>query len=188
MRHWAVAVVLVLASSPVLADHIGIYNDSNGIMCGGQLQPAPSINYVFIIHEGSAAAKASKWRIAHEIPVISVSFNLTNPYLEIYPIGDPLGTGSTISYLDCRPSPYVIGSVGFLYFGGPVTGCDHLLIEAHQGDGFYPPETTPVFADCGDATQIATGGTFSFNPVGCDTCAPLPVQTSTWGAVKALYQ
>lgn len=191
MRLLAIAVVLVLATTPVSADHIGLYTDPYATLCAGPLAAPPVINFVYVIDEGGAGARASKWRIAHELALLSVSFSLTNPYLPLYPIGDPLGNGVTVDYLDCRPSPYVIGSVGFMYFGAPFVGCDQLRVEKHLGDDWYPAEETIVVFDCEAVAQPATGGKFSFvfTPGQiCDTCAPLPVESATWGSVKALYR
>jgi hypothetical protein len=190
MRACAITAVLVLVASPVMADHIGLYDDAFGNLCVAPLAFPPTPNVVYVINKNGTGAQASKWRIAHELTLIELSFNLTNPYLAIVPMGSPLSTGTTVSYLDCRLPPYVIGYVSFMYFGGAVGGCDHLRVEAHQGDEFYGAEETPVVVDCADVTQSASGGKFSFGFPGqfCDTCLPLPVHSTTWGTIKALYR
>jgi hypothetical protein len=190
MKAFAIAALGLLAAAPASADHIGLYADPNGLSCVAPLLPAPTLNVVYAINENGTGTTGSKWRISHDVSLVSVSFTLTNPYLPIVPIGDPLTFGTTVWYLVCRASPYVIGQVGFLYFGGPVAGCDHLRVEAHQGDPWYAAEATVVVADCADVKQVATGGRFSFDATGaCDSCGgPLPVQSTTWGAVKSLYR
>jgi hypothetical protein len=188
MRPIAFLLAVALAV-PAAADHIGIYTDPSAQSCVGPLGYYSPV-WVYVIHENGAGAKGSKWRVAHDMPLVLLAFN-TGQFTWPFPPGDPLGTGRVEGYSECRTIPYVIGELGFYNPGQPLpAGCDHLRVEPHQGDAYTGPETTVVVVDCAGVAQPATGGHFSFaSPLDCDDCGrPLAVEATTWGSVKALYR
>ena len=189
MRPIAFLLTIVLAI-PAAADHIGIYTDPSALSCVGSPIYCCLPAWVYIIHENGAGAQGSKWRVAHDMPLVLLAFN-TGQFTFPFPPGDPLATGRVASYGECRSAPYVIGELGFYNPGVTLpAGCNHLRVEPHQGDAWTGPETTVVVVDCAGGVQAATGGHYSFaSSLGCDDCgSPLAVEATTWGSIKALYR
>jgi len=179
MKSWAIAAVLLLATTPVSADHIGIYDDIYGGPCFGP-PPAPSVPFsMYILHEQSAGTIGGRWTVVSStnnlIPItyqcaggISLPFN---------PID-----GMAASYGGCVVSPINACQVMYLSLGAPFEGCNHLTVKPFSGDSQIQ------VLDCAQQFHDATGGSFSFSLTGdCDTCV-LSTETTTWGSVKALYR
>jgi len=99
-------------------------------------------------------------------------------------IGDPF-TGASYGYGECLTGTITVCRLDFIWIPvAPVTGCNQLRVEP------YPGDTDIQVADCASGARSASGGYFSFENIPgltCDDCA-VGVETTTWGAVKALYR
>jgi len=183
------ALAMVLSASLVYAQpggEIGLFSDVGYSDCN--LAPAaPYSNYnVYIVHVLATSANSSQFKITKNITgallnqgTITFGTNLT--------LGD-LFTGITVTYVGCKPLPYLIGTIPYFYYGTP--GADpvctySLLVEADPG-----AETGQVESvDCAGVKQVAVGGTLTFwgDPVDCP-CQLVSTQESSWSKIKSLYR
>jgi len=177
MRHWAIAVVLVLASTPVSADHIGIYDDTLGGPCFGPPPPTGSFT-MYILHEQSAGSLGGRWNVANNSNIVVLGSQCAGGLsIPIIPL-----EGLVASYGGCTASPITACQVMFFSFGTPFEGCNHLVVTPYSGD------SQVQVLDCANQFQNASAGYFSFNINGfCNTCV-LATEATTWGSVKALYR
>ncbi len=180
MKKIAIAAVVCLSTLPAHADHIGIYPEQVATVCVGP-PPAPFTNAsVYVVHQFSTGSTGSGWSVGVDLNglVYVGSACISNPL-----IGDPIN-GAHFSYGGCLSAPITVCRIDFLYASPqPVAGCYHLQVEP------YPGDTAVQVFDCADNAHDATGGYFSFelSVIFCDDCA-VAVETTTWGAVKALYR
>jgi hypothetical protein len=107
-------------------------------------------------------------------------------------------TGITLCYGECLFGEFMIASVTYMAYGTG-SNCGLLQIVPHPSaqtvDGTRcagDPETLEVqdlyvgpgpIGNCGCATAHVFPGTPS-----AQSCLPVAVQSSTWGAIKALYR
>ncbi len=177
MRRWAIAVVLVLASTPAFADHIGIYDDTLGGPCFG---PPPALGpfTMYILHESSAGTVGGRWNVTVDPNLLVLGSQCAGGIsIPIIPVD-----GMVASYGGCTASPITACQLTFFSLGAPFQGCSHLVVTPFSGD------SEVQVLDCANQSQNATAGFFSFDINGnCPTCV-LATEQSTWGSVKALYR
>jgi hypothetical protein len=96
-------------------------------------------------------------------------------------IGD-LFTGISIAYGTCSNSPLLLATIN--YFGNGLTPpCCYITVEADPGAASGQVEVV----DCSLNRMLGVGGSAIVNPDGSCECN-VPVDTETWGGIKALYQ
>ena len=185
-RSLLIAFCLVLCASTAFAQRglgsIDVFTDLTSFSCdftdtGGLLQV-----HVFVTHANDGTT-AAQWMM--KIPSAWTYLGTTSPFQTV--IGDPLN-GISIAYGQCLTGDFLIATVNFLGDGGsPV--CSHIRI--------VPDPTAPSglieIVDCQTEPEK-----WLFYPLGVGVvngdarcpCGgwPWPVQETTWGKVKALYQ
>lgn len=179
MRTWAIAAVLVLATTPVSADHVGIYDDTLGGPCFGP-PPGPGAPFtMYILHEQATGSTGGRWNVASIAPNLIVLGSQCAGGVSIPVIPTD---GMLASYGGCLAGTIQACQVMYLSLGGGFDGCNHLTVTPFAGDAQVQ------VLDCADQFHGATAGHFSFNISGqCDTCV-LATEETTWGSVKALYR
>ena len=107
---------------------------------------------------------------------------------------DPIG-GLSIAWGNCTSdggggfdSPVHVGSMTFFTSGQAPPCCLYPVIKA-SGD-LHPEVDGPIVVLCSDMTEVAGIGVEAvINPQPeCSCLTPVPIEETTWGAVKALYQ
>ncbi len=88
--------------------------------------------------------------------------------------------GIVIGFENCEVPPFEVLQTTYTLYGTS-SPCAFLEVAAHPD---YPQGL--AFPNCYADFTPAIGGRLTINPDG--TCPPLPVETSTWGRVKALYR
>lgn len=174
--------VLAVATDSALAQNfqykISLYADSAQATSIAH-DNTPGVLTVFVVHEPTESAvqplaTASMFRI---VP----SPGFTGVWLAETPSFLFLGTSPTgiiISYTDCVMLPVRVLEVQYTLFGTS-EACSYLQVVEH-------PEQGLSTIDCDFQLQPVVGGKLTINPN--ETCTPLPVRTSTWGMIKALYR
>lgn len=177
MKLWAITAVLVLASAPAIADHIGIYDDTLGGPCFGPPPPLGPFT-MYILHESSAGTLGGRWNVTINSNLLVLSSQCAGGVsIPIIPTD-----GMIASYGGCTVSPITACQLMFFSLGTPFEGCNHLVVKPFLGD------TEVQVLDCADQSHSATAGYFSFNLSGaCDTCV-LATEDTTWGSIKAMYR
>ena len=88
-------------------------------------------------------------------------------------------TGITLASTECMPGPDVcVGTVALFYLGGAC--CIELLDH---------PDYPRWVLDCNDPAQVDFYNVLAYGSVGGAECPPpTPVEDTTWGSIKAMYQ
>lgn len=173
-----VLLAVTVLSTTAHADVIGLYSDPTGGFCAAPSTPLV-LNTVYVIHQFSSGATRSAWRITNDTD--QVIYNSSCGQLSIQ--GNVID-GIEVFYPGCMTGSFVICQVGFLKLTTePEPGCYQLNVV-----GFNSP--TPTYVDCNDNQFAAEGWFFTFDidlKPSCWDCST-PVESRTWGNVKALYR
>lgn len=174
-RSVLIAFMLVLSASMVFAQagSIGVFADAGATNCN--FADAGGLVQVNIVHVNSPGATASQFKLA--TPAGWVHLGDTWNFATV--IGSSIA-GVSVAYGTCLASPVALGAVNF--FGASVTACTLFGIVADPSA--LSGEIEAV--DCASFKVFPTGGSGIVNPdVDCNCTTP--VQETTWGGVKALY-
>ncbi len=185
MRSVVLILCLALLPATVHANHIGIYDDPV-TLCVATTPPFGTPFDVYVILRPTTGTTAAAYRVQAALPatlLLVAGTDLSCPGIcEPFPFPDPLGDGAYTMPRACSSEDWPIWRFTFIRLG-PVPGCNQFSVVAHADE-------TSLFAlDC-DANPIpASGGTFSMAdaPGQCGGCT-LATESTTWGAVKALYR
>lgn len=146
------------------------------------------ISYLYVIVRPTTGTTAAAYRIQPALPAalfIASATDLSCPGIcEPFPVPDPFGEGAYTIPRDCSTDEWPVWRYSLLWFGTPF-GCHTLSVVSHS----TLPGPGPVVYDC-DANPIpATGGTFTMgsSPRQCGSYT-VATESTTWGAVKALYR
>jgi hypothetical protein len=180
-RSIIIAFCLVLCASTSFAQLGSIdvfsnpgYSDCNFIDVGGLITV-----YVLVTHsiEGTTAAQ---WRM--ELPSAWIMLGQTSPFQTV--IGDAL-TGVSIAYGQCLTGYFLILTVNFFGNNGSPP-CSYISIVPDPS----APSGNIEIVDCQSPPvkqEFSRLGQGLVNRDGTCNCT-IPVQETTWGQVKALYQ
>jgi hypothetical protein len=167
--------------------YIGIFADPLGSSCEFE-EAYPGVIQVYVVHVDAPEARAAQFMVAQ-------SNKFTGAYL-----GEAMGfeglafgnsqTGLEVAYSTCVPSPIHILTISY-YIDGTSDPCSYLEVVPD------PSEDEILMIGCYsfDLIVLDVGGRMNFNvAAAADDCdcadpvAPVPVEKTTWGHVKALYQ
>jgi hypothetical protein len=161
---------------------IGLFADVGATNCD-VYDVVPGLVIVYVVHVYTPGATAAQFKVDHLSwgagTLTYLAEFATPPYI---PIGNSQ-TGITIAYGSCQPSPNMIMTIQ--YFGSALTPpCSYIQVvpdPAANPPGILVAECTPP------SLKVATGGDVVVNPDPTCFCN-IPVEETTWGQVKALYQ
>jgi len=170
--------VLMLGATMAFAQNgsIGIFADNAGASCN--VSGTPGFLNVYFVHVNSLGATASQWaapaptcmtaiRLA-DIPVFAVNFGNT-------------AAGITVGYPVCKTGTFHIMTSLYQVAVGPTQCCRWFVIadpSLESGKIEIP--------DCDYVMAYGTGGQALVGSM-CPTCN-VPVEDTTWGQMKALYE
>ncbi len=155
----------------------------------------PGIRTVYLRHTFNIGSTASRFRVITG-PGATMTY-LSETHGFAMTLGDSQA-GISICYGACTIGSLSLGSISYLS-SGTDQNCSQVLVVPHpssQTVEVLACDETPVVAFAQDLYLIAPGG----GPCGCPashvfagspqhfTCSPVPVASSTWGAVKAMYR
>ena len=181
-RSLLIALCVVFCSSMAFAQagSIGVFADPGATVC--EAPDMPGLLTLYVVHNWTPGSTASQWKMDMGSTVLTFLG-------ETYPFPTVIGNtqvGISIAYGGCFTGPILLATINFFANGiSPI--CSYITVVP---DPLAPSGNIEV-VDCAvpAAKSFGTGGQFIINPdpsTGC-TCA-WPVQESTWGGVKALYQ
>jgi hypothetical protein len=182
-RALLLSVCLLVVASIAFAQpgSIGLFADPGGTSCN-VTDAAPGLLLVYVVHVLSPGATASQFAVAWDpcFLVTYLSEAVTPPYIGI---GNSQA-GIAIAYGSCIPSPAMILTLQF--FGSGITSpCCFMHVIAD------PTATPPgiYVTDCASPPNLltATGGEAIVNPDPSCNCN-VPVEETSWGQIKSLYQ
>ena len=192
MRSWLTLFIVVflgcvLTTGVVYAQggNIGLFADADGADCRVRPNPStPELVYVYVVHTGAPEGFAA----AFSVPVPTCAPGLTwvgdNQAFVHQVVSGASPDGVFVSYNGCKTSPLHILTIVYLLTGS-WEPCCRLTVGPHPD--WCTQLGTPCGFDCDVNEYPATGGAAILNPNDNCQCA-VPVQESSWGRVKALYQ
>jgi hypothetical protein len=161
-------VAVLMISSVAMADHLGIYADTQGTSCALGAPGFYNLN-AHVMHKFSAGTTGSRFKIT--VPVGSMIFAFNSPFLAS---GIPTSDES-VGYGGCQTGSFVIGSLVAQLTAG------QLKIEVADLQPFL------MHTDC-TFTELPIHGGAAYVGTTGDCEEPLATQQSTWGKVKSLYK
>jgi hypothetical protein len=167
-RALLLTICALMIAGVAMADHIGVYYDASGSSCN--LGPAGFNTTATLIHKFTLGATGSRFRVT--FPAGSTFFGFNTPYSGV---GDFL-TDYQLAYGQCQLGTVLLGTIVAILTEGivavtPPAGWTH--IDA---------------VNCSYEYAFATAGDAYVGPIPGPWCGAVAVQSSTWGAVKALYR
>lgn len=185
-RFVLLSIGLLLVSSLAFAQpgSIGLFSNVGGTNCD-VYDTVPGLVLVYVVHVYTPGATASQFRVASNWgnAMTYLSEAVTAPYIKI---GTCYGNGCAIAYGSCRPSPNMILTLQF-FASGLTPPCSYLQVMPDIST--VPAKTSVLVTDCASPPLLlnATGGDVVINPVeGC--FCDIPVEETSWGRIKSLYQ
>jgi hypothetical protein len=197
-RLMAVFLIVFFAAIPAMSQpgSIGVFADPSATDYG-LYDSAPGLMLVYIVHVSTPGATGAQFAVPHPwcLGATYLSEAVTPPYIKIGTCAGPGATGCEIAYAGCRTSPNMILTVQYFAQGTtPNCCCLYVIPDANAN----PQEI--LVTDCSDPPQLqyATSSLAIVNPAeGCmpDMCGsvtclnakPVPVEDTSWGAIKMLY-
>ncbi|MFH1754817.1 MAG: hypothetical protein ABIA59_03860 [Candidatus Latescibacterota bacterium] len=184
----SVCLLVVASMAFAQAGSIGVFADPAGASCN-LTDTAPGLKLVYVVHVYSPGATASQFRVTADAGMLMtyLAEAVTAPYIKIGTCAGPAGTGCAIAYGSCVASPNMVLTVQY-FASGLTTPCAmfHVLPDIST----IPPKTSVLVTNCAVPTPallIATGGEAYVNNNGSCPCN-VPVEETSWGQIKSLYQ
>ena len=174
-RTLLIGICVVFCASMAFAQNgsIAVFSDVGGSDCnfaddGGLVQ-------VYVWHIYSPGAIASEWML--DVTEVGWSHLGDLKVLEFLYIGTSV-LGVSVAYGSCLTDNFLLMTVNF--FGTSADPCGLIGIVA------APTKAGVRSVDCAENPLFIPGGQGRVNPDGTCTCA-VPVEETTWGNIKALY-
>jgi hypothetical protein len=159
------------------AGSIKVFSDQAASSCnfvdtGGLVQ-------VHFFHMDSDGATASQWKLdLGGLPWSHLGDQIWPP-----PIGTSI-TGVAIGYGACWAAPIYLGQANFFGSNAPACSFIRIVPDPDALSGQIEGVDCAVPAN----RTYPTGGYGRVNPDVTCPCGPVPVQHTTWGAIKAMYE
>lgn len=159
--------VVSMASVAFAGGSIQVFSDPGGASCSW-VDVAAALQPVYVFHVASTGATAGEWTLVP--PATWAYLGESSPFTLV--IGSSIN-GVSISYQACLMGTFQVSTVNF-FGSGLEPPCTLFGIEGVQ------------FIDCDQGREFPNGGKGRVNPDGTCEC-DVPVQETTWGGIKALY-
>jgi len=170
-----IGVCLVFGASMAFAQNgsIAVFSDPGGSSCSWT-DVGPAVQPVYVFHVFSPGATASEWQLNGPATWSHLGDNSEFALT----IGTSI-SGVSVSYGGCLAGNFMLMTVNF--FGSGLEGaCTLFNIDAAPG------KTGIQVIDCSDGRAFPPGGAGIVNTDGTCDCS-VPVEETTWGGIKALY-
>jgi len=177
------SIVILISATTAVAQpggNIAVYADINALSCD-LTDIGVTVCQYYIIHMLTPlGVLASQFKIDTNHQGTYLGRSSQFPFV----FGDPL-TGVEIVYGQCLTGPIHILTMTYLC-QGLTPPCGYMSVVGHPNGA--PPGLIAV--DCSGETHLDVQGYTSYvnNDGSCPCVSPIPIQETTWGRVKALYQ
>ena len=181
-RSMLIALSLLVVASMAFAQDPGsimIFSDAGYTDCN-IADAGPALTPIYLVHMYTTAATASQWMLDPGACNSMVWTGTANAFPTT--IGDVF-TGVSVAYGGCiGGAPILLVTVNY-FAQGLTAPCCYMQIVAD------PTTTSGLIevVDCNSNRLFATGGAAIINSTQ-DCFCDSPVNESTWGGIKALYQ
>jgi hypothetical protein len=167
----------VVGQQPGL-DQINMYSDA-AFTSKEAVDVVPGTLTAYVVHERPHQTDgiAATFKIAPSVGFTGVWLSESSPFL----VTGTSPNGIRIAYGGCFDLPVFLLEVSYTVFGTS-EDCSYLAVVAAPGED----QRGPLVVDCNFDLIVGTGGRLIINST--PQCPPVPVESSTWGRVKALYR
>jgi len=166
---------------PLTAGYIGVFADQAGASCN-LVTPASGMFSFYVVHSVATNVGGSEWAAPKPACMpMSMYLNDSNQFAVV--IGNTQ-SGYSVGYGQCKVSPVYICSINFFAMGAGNPACCAYPVIAHPMNANHRIEAS----DCDLNLILPAGHTAMVNPDGTCMCEVVPVQDTTWGGVKALFE
>jgi hypothetical protein len=174
-RSVLIVLALMLVASMAFAQNgsIMVFSDIGASDCNWS-DAAPALQPVYIFHMYSPGATGSEWMLTAPATWSHLG---DQPDFALV-IGSSVA-GASVSYETCLAGNFKLMTVNF--FGSGLEGACTLF-----SIGAAPGKTGVQVIDCADGRGFPPGGAGIVNSDGTCDCS-VPVNETTWGGIKALY-
>jgi hypothetical protein len=169
-----VLAVMVFATTAFAQGNIGVFSDLAAADCNWT-DAAAGLQAVHIFHVNSTGATVSQWKLDAPATWSHLGDNADFPLV----IGTSIEDCS-VSYGSCAQGTFKLMTVNF-FGSGLEAACTLFGIVAAPG------KAGVQIIDCADNRFFPPGGSGIVNSDGTCDC-DVPVEDTTWGGIKALYQ
>lgn len=158
----------------------------------------PGLHTLTIVHKFNTGAVASRFKLEANAGMTMTYVSETHAWPST--VGN-MRDGMSVCYGSCQVGDVVLGTITYQGYGTS-NSCAQLIVKPH------PDAETLDIVTCGNEPQLVTTAHFEVmeDMWGCGTCnihdpgtsydgdpqvfgcTPVPVRSSTWGAIKAMYQ
>ncbi len=181
----SIGLLLVAGLAFAQPGSIGLFSNVIGTNCD-VYDSGPGLVLVYVVHMYTPGATASQFSVASMWgnAMTYLSEAVTAPYIKIGTCYSNTA-GCAIAYGGCIGSPNMILTLQF-FASGTTPPCSYLQV---MPDLTPPAKTSVLVTDCSDPPLLlnATGGDVVINPnAGC--MCDIPVEETSWGQIKSLYQ
>lgn len=175
------AVLMVATSAAAQVGDISIYSDGAGLSCN-ITDASPSLLSLFVIHKHTVGATASQFGVSLT-GGSTMTFTGATAASGMLLLGTP-PTDISIAYGGCVAGDFLIANVTY-FGGGSSPACSGIRFDASP---FSPIAGEVALVECDfETVSVVPTGQAIINPDVTCQCSTA-VNTTTWGAVKALYR
>lgn len=170
---------------PLPGGAIGVYADDLGSNCNFA-DAAPGLLQFYFFHLASPGATAIEFQL--DLTGFGFSMYLGDQSPFTLKIGN-FHQGVSLSYQSCLTNTFYLGVATFLSTASTTT-CHKVYVKNHPIPGIAG-STNPLGVDCNSPSgwlQVAGSYATFKNDGSCPCAGSVPVEESSWGQIKALYQ
>lgn len=162
----------VTCTGAAYADEIAVFSDPSGTSVYWT-DVASGLQQVYVYHRITAGATAADWQLYPP-----ATWTHLGDICDIWCVGRSID-GISIPYEACLTGRVRVLTVNFMG-AGLEPPCTSFYIGGFHG------KPNPLAVDCAEGLYPVPGGRGFVN--WDESCPPVPVESTTWGRIKALYQ
>jgi len=174
----------MLAAGLVCAQPGRIQLSADAALTTCEITDVSGLKTIYIYHINTSGATASQFMVQVDAGVTMSYLSESSLYLKIGTCAGPLATGCAIAYQTCLTGPIQILTLQY-FASGTSTPCSEFNIVEDPGaivPGLY-------VTDCANPPNLLTGLSSKavVNNDGSCPCSIVPVESTSWGQIKAIY-
>jgi hypothetical protein len=176
----AVSLVFCAGMASAQSGYIGLFVDFGSYADCDYVDAGAALIPVYVVHKMTPGAVASQFKL-----VSGGGFTMiyTGEIVAMPTVIGSTYAGISLAYGGCRSSDILLVTINYFAMGSSPS-CAYLEVVP---DPSAPSGTIEVI-DCGYVKLIGGGSRLYVNPDGSCSCQVVPVEETTWGHIKTLYQ
>lgn len=176
----ALFVIIWLVGGVAYGDTIGLYADNQGLNCN-IVDDQPNLLQIYVLHGSPGGATAAQFSAPKPACMTGATYMSDTVW---FAVGNSQ-TGIAVGYGSCLTGTIWLMSINYFVQGTSEACCIYpVLPDPNAGPG-----GAILVQDCDYNLVFAVGLAATVNGNSSCPCGyPVPVEGTTWGALKALYE